>query len=164
MGIKSSKEYATEWEKEEKKRANARESSYSAVQRIRTTLLKFDLEISRANAEIAILQNKIDFASTSSTYKDKIMFAEAVARKENYVVYKNHLVEEKNNLVNGIKMIADKYDGTYKNIFYGYFFEGKTYQELESETGYSRRNITYVIKRMKKDLDFEEMIEKKARK
>lgn len=159
----SSVDYARKCEKEEKKRADAREIAYSVVQRMRTTLLKYDLEISRANAEISLLDEKLHFAATSEKYKDKILFAECLARKENYLVFKNNLIEHKNALVGDIKMLAERYDGLHKDVFYDYFFEGKTYEELAEKTGYSRRSLAYIISKMKRDIEGEYKAQKKAR-
>lgn len=103
------------------------------IERLKKTLLKFDLEIARVEGEISFYSEKMDLTCQSTKKDDLKTFALAKIQKENYEVFLNRLKAYKLAILTNVKHVLDKYDGTYYNVFQKRYFENKTIEQISEE-------------------------------
>lgn len=103
------------------------------IERLRRTLLKYDLEIARVEGEITLASEKMDLYSQSTRKSDLRQFVAAKIDKENYDVFINRLKTYKTAILANIKQVLDKYDGTYYKVFQKRYFEMKDVEVIANE-------------------------------
>jgi len=123
----------------------------TVVERIRKLLFNYDLAITYANGEISLRNaemNRYEGKGGNANRK----FVVAKIEKERLEIYIAEIENAKRELLENLEIITDKYIGKYKQVFYSYFIEGKSYQEIAEITNYSFEAIKVIIKRLKREL------------
>lgn len=103
------------------------------IERLKKTLLKFDLEIARVEGEISFYSETMDLTCQSTKKTDLKRFALAKVSKENYEVFLNRLKAYKTAILANVKRVLDKYDGLYYGFFQKRYFENKTVEQIAEE-------------------------------
>ncbi len=118
------------------------------IERLKRTLLKYDLEIARVEGEIALAAEKMDLYAQSTRKKDLQRFALAKIDKENYEVFLNRLKTYKIAILANVKQVLDKYDGTYYKVFQKRYFEGKTVEAIANELQLREAIVWQIVNRL----------------
>ena len=122
------------------------------VLRIKDMLFNIDATIVWANGEIKIRQNLMNCykGSTRKSYQRK--FLNAKIDKERFDVLIAELENTKNEILDNLEIILDKYHPRYKQVFMLYFFKDNTLQEIADATNYSIGSVKRMIVRIKDEL------------
>ena len=126
--------------------------SKNIIERLKRTLFKYDMEIARVEAEIALAQEKMDLTCQSTRQKDVKEFLSAKIDKENYEVFISRLKTNKTTLLRNIYLIIDKYEGDYSEVFKKHFFENKEVEQIAEETQLPIYTVCQIIKRLNYDV------------
>lgn len=115
-------------------------------------LFNCDLTIVYAKGEIEIRQANMNLNEGSKNKYKQRQFINAKIDKERYEIFVADIEHTKQELLENIDMILDKYQPRYKHVFIAYFLQDKTYSEIAEETNYSLDTINKVIRKLKDDL------------
>ena len=124
----------------------------NVVERIRRMLLNYDLELARVEAEIALRQEKMDLLACVNGAKAQKEFLTAKVEKENYEVFRYRIIEQKKGLLRKVDLVASKYEGKYSKVFYMYFFEKASTEEICEKMKLKKIQVDCLIRRMEKDI------------
>lgn len=124
----------------------------NAVEQLKKTFYNYDLQIVRAEYEIKLRNEIINLYQNSTNKKELSFVAVALVEKENYQVFKNKLNEHKKSLTDKIRLVSEKYNGVYSDIFMDFFFKGLTIEEIAEKTGYKTYYVEKAIFKLKQDL------------
>ena len=127
--------------------------SKNLIERLKRTLFKYDMEIARVEAEIALAAEKMDLTSQSTRKKDTKVFIESKINKENYEVFLSRLKTNKITLLRNIYLIIDKYEGDYSEVFKKHYFENKEVEQIAEETKLPIYTVKQIIKRLNYDIN-----------
>lgn len=122
------------------------------VDNIRKLLFNCDMTIAYAKAEIQLRESTMRLNANSSAKAKRKKFLDAKIEKEKYEIFVADIENTKNEIVDNLSLILDKYQPRYKQVFISYFLEDKTYQEIAKMTNYSNDAIKIIIRRLKNDL------------
>ena len=123
----------------------------TVVERIKKLLLNYDLAIAYGKGEIDFRTAEMNKYEGVNGYGYK-KFIVAKVEKARFEIYVAEMESAKKELLDNLEIITDKYIGKYKQVFYSYFIEGKTYQEIAEITNYSFEAIKVIIRRLKGEL------------
>ena len=126
--------------------------SKNIIERLKRTLFKYDMEIARAEAELALAQEKMDLTCESTRKKDLQTFLAAKIDKENYETFVARLKTNKTTLLRNIYLIIDKYEGNYAEVFKKHYFENKEVEQIAEETSLPVYTVKQIIKRLNYDI------------
>lgn len=129
--------------------------SKNALDRVRATLEKLELEMARVECEIAVAKEKINFHSASTKQSDVKAVIDAKIDKENYEVFYNRLGTYKVNLERKIKLVAEKYQGAYAGVFEDFFFQKLPVKEIAAKYNLTVDNVWKLAQRMRKEFENE---------
>ncbi len=123
----------------------------TVVDRIRVLLFNYDLAIQMAQTEIKKRTADIElYKGHGGKMGRKLLVAKV--EKERYEKYINELVILKNELIEGLEIILDKYSNSYKKVFMLYFIEKKSLEEIKKQTCYSLTAIKYIVNKFRNEL------------
>lgn len=122
------------------------------VERIKRTLFKYDMEITRAEAELLLCREKIDFYSQSTKKSDVAELTRAKIDKENYETFIHHLKTDKTTILRNFYLIIDKYEGEYAEVFKKHYFEDKEADQIAEETKLPIYTVKQILKRLNYDV------------
>jgi DNA-directed RNA polymerase specialized sigma24 family protein len=123
----------------------------TVVDRIRVLLFNYDLAIQMAQTEIKKRTADIELYKGHGG-KTGRKFLVAKVEKERYERYVNELIILKNELIEGLEIILDKYSNSYKQVFMLYFIERKSLEEIKRQTCYSLTAIKYIVNKFRSEL------------
>ena len=126
--------------------------SKNVVDKIKKMLFNIDLSLAYADAQIQANNAKMELYSNDKRKSAQKRFISAKIDKERYEQYINSAKNLKDELIDHLNIILDKYKPNYKIVFISYFIENKTYNEISAETHYSMDAIKVIIKKLKSDL------------
>ena len=129
--------------------------SKNALDRVRATLEKLELEMARAECEIAVAKEKMDFYTGSTKQSDLKAFLDAKIDKENFEVFYNRLGTYKKNLERKIMLVAEKYQGDYAGVFDDFFFKKLPVKDIAVKYNLTVDLVWKLAQRMRKEFDNE---------
>lgn len=122
------------------------------ISKVRSTLMKFDIEIERVSSLISLYGEKMDLLSGSTKKSDLKEFTMAKITKENYEVYLNRIKTFKLALVTRINLIVDKYEQGHSKVFQMRYFEEKNVEDIAKELGMPEPKVWQIVERLDKDI------------
>ena len=122
------------------------------IENIRKLLFNCDLTVIYANGEIALREATMRLNEGSRAKAKQQKFINAKIDKERYEVFIADIENTKNEIMDNLNLILDKYQPRYKEVFVAYFLQDKTYQEIATQTNYSKEAIKVIVRRLKNDL------------
>lgn len=122
------------------------------VVEIRRLLLNYDLILLTATCEIKNRVADMNLLEHRQDKKSQKLYVKAKVEKERYELYVDEINNLKNELLENLELILDKYCGKYKNVFVVYFIEGKSREETAELTNYSVDAVKKIVERFRHDL------------
>ena len=131
---------------------DSKQEAKNIVDKIKKLLFNYDMAIVYAKGEISFREADMElYKSNKGKYGAK-KFALARIDKERFEIYIEKINNAKNELLENLSLVLDKYNDKYKQVFMLFFIESKTYQEIADITHYSFEAVKVIIKRFKNDL------------
>ncbi|MGN0961000.1 MAG: hypothetical protein ACI4PF_02230 [Christensenellales bacterium] len=118
----------------------------------RKTLFNYDLEISNAISMSELYSAREKMYRDNKTKKGKSAYFGAVVNLKKLEVYLNALKKGKNDALERLDTITEKYNTKKKNIWVMYFINGYSIKDISKIIPYDYRNLKRIIKSMKEDL------------
>jgi RNA polymerase sigma factor (sigma-70 family) len=132
--------------------ASETKKAKTIIENIRKLLFNCDLTVVYANGEIVLREVTMRLNEGSRAKAKQRKFINAKIDKERYEVFIADIENTKNEIMDNLNLLLDKYQPRYKEVFVAYFLQDKTYQEIATQTNYSKEAIKVIVRRLKTDL------------
>jgi predicted DNA-binding protein YlxM (UPF0122 family) len=132
---------------------NGSKSGKDPATLIRKALFNYELEMARADALAQKFEAKADLHSHPKGKREKREYVLACVQRDKYEQYRDCLSSEREELLETVNSIVDKYQGRWAEIFEMAFLERTvSLTEISDKTHYSKRTLSRIIKIMRDDL------------
>ena len=125
------------------------------VKKLKNLMLTYDLLLIQASAERDIRIACMNQTSHDTRKKPAKKYIVAKIEKERLDTYIEELLESRDNLLQGVEIILEKYNIYHKRIFVDYFLKGQSVETIAEKEKLSNQAVENIVDRIKKDiLDF----------
>lgn len=118
----------------------------------RKTLFNYDLEIANAISRAEFFSAREELYRDDTTKKGKQIYYGAVVNLRKLQTYLIALKKGKNEAWKRLEEIIDRYKPKKKKIWFMYFINGYTINEIAEKTYYEQRQLKRIIKSMREEL------------
>ena len=118
----------------------------------RKTLFNYDLEIANATSRSEYFAAREEMYRDDNTKQGKKIYFGAVANLRKLRTYLNSLKKGQSDAWNRLEEIINRYKPKRKKIWFMYFINGYSIQEIADSLPYDPRNLRRIIKNMKEEL------------
>lgn len=129
-----------------------RAKTNTIVKRIKKMLFNYDLATAYVDGEIKLREANMRLYKGDTKKISKRKFILSKVEKERYEIFLEEIAVAKNEILENLNIILDKYQPRYRQVFVAYFLEDKQYCEIEALTNYSYDAVKAIIRRLKNDL------------
>ena len=121
---------------------------------IRKLLLNCDLRIVYAEGEIKLANEELKALSKlADTRAGKRKAIRAKARAETYKIFSKNVNKIKGEITLALDTVLSRYTPKYKTIWWMYFIEQASIDDICSAVAYSRANVNVILKKLRLDLN-----------
>jgi len=125
------------------------------VDRLRKTLLNYDLLLLSIDSEIKTRQSIIKlYTDNTKSKKERVRLINAKVEFDRLVVFQNELIKQKQDIQDNLDIILSRYPLPFKKVFVGKFIEKKTDEQLSVDLGMSVEKIESISSMLIDDLNF----------
>lgn len=137
---------------EEPRTREERKQAQNIIANIRKILLNCDLTINYAKAEIRLREATMELHRGSQKKHRQRAFIDAKVDKERFEIFIEEIESLKNEVLQNLEIIFDKYTDKHKQVFLYFFLQQKSYDEIAELTNYSKPTINYIVSKLKEDI------------
>lgn len=118
----------------------------------RKTLFNYELEIANTISRAEFFAAREEMYRDDKTQKGKKIYFGAVVNLRKLQTYLNALKKGKNSAWSRLEEIVDRYKPKKKKIWFMYFINGYSAQEISQMLPYDLRNLKRILKSMREEL------------
>lgn len=120
---------------------------------IRKVLFNCDLRLIHAQSELDLANQDFKLYSKLDGQANQRKALRAKAKRDTYKIYVENIGKIKNQVKLNLNNVLARYTPKYQKIWYMYFIEQATIDEICTAVSYSKGNVNIIIKKLKMELN-----------